>query len=323
MFAKALSHVQEFTFPVIYSRRHVSGQIASWCGTFIVVNPEGWILTASHIVNEIQLQDQHRVERGAYEIRKNSILSDSQLSRKAKEREIARLGRPKDWITESAILWGFPDARIQAFHGNHFADIAIGRLEPFDPSWVRAYPVFKNPAEPMLPGTSVCRLGFPFHQINATFNEKAKGFELAEGVLPIPRFPNDGIHTRIANLVSPDGKYSAKFLETSTPGLRGQSGGPIFDQNGHVWALQSRTQSLPLGFSPEISDGNHKVVEHQFMNIGWGSHVEEIITLFNMHGVSFNLSSASDSTASHTGPSARIAANPVTGPPPHEVETTE
>lgn len=38
------------------------------------------------------------------------------------------------------------------------------------------------------------------------------------------------------------------FIETSTPRLRGQSGGPIFDVNGAIWAIQSQTHHLKLGF---------------------------------------------------------------------------
>jgi hypothetical protein len=45
---------------------------------------------------------------------------------------------------------------------------------------------------------------------------------------------------------------AAKFVEMSSPGLRGQSGGPRFDVNGMVWGLQSRTQHLALGFSPQV-----------------------------------------------------------------------
>ena len=84
----------------------------------------------------------------------------------------------------------------------------------------------------MLPGTSLCRLGFPFHQINATFDPVTRKFALAPDVLPIPRFPNDGIHTRVPVVISPDGQRQVKFIETSSPGLKGQSGGPIFDQSG-------------------------------------------------------------------------------------------
>ena len=43
------------------------------------------------------------------------------------------------------------------------------------------------------------------------------------------------------------------YLETSSAGLLGQSGGPIFDIDGTVWAMQSRTTHLPLGFAPKVN----------------------------------------------------------------------
>jgi len=53
MFSEALQIVTKYTLPVIFSRRFRRGQISSSMGTFVVVNPEGWILTADHIAAEI------------------------------------------------------------------------------------------------------------------------------------------------------------------------------------------------------------------------------------------------------------------------------
>lgn len=267
MFANALDRVDDYTMPVLFSRRHLNGSISSGCGTFIVVNRDGWILTAAHIVKEIRVAAEQKLVFAENERQRNEIANNPLLHPNDKQKRIRALRLNGSSISHDAVLWAFPTSRIDQFFVNEFADIAVARLQPFDPTWVQTYPVFKNPAQPMLSGTSLCRLGFPFHQINATFNEANGTFTLADGVLPIPRFPNDGIHTRIAMAVSPDKTQQAKFLETSTPGLKGQSGGPIFDRSGHVWAMQSRTQSLPLGFAPEVVEGNRRVVEHQFMSL--------------------------------------------------------
>jgi S1-C subfamily serine protease len=79
----------------------------------------------------------------------------------------------------------------------------------------------------------------------------------------------------------------AKFIETSTPGLRGQSGGPLFDVKGEIWGIQSRTVHLELGFSPKKKDGPREIVEHQFMNVGLAAHVSHLVELFRQHGVQF------------------------------------
>jgi hypothetical protein len=41
------------------------------------------------------------------------------------------------------------------------ARIGAARLEPFDPSWITQYPVFKDPSKDFEPGTNLCRMGFP------------------------------------------------------------------------------------------------------------------------------------------------------------------
>lgn len=292
MFSKALTHVEQYTLPVIFSRRLWNGQVGSGIGTCIVLNPDGWVLTAAHIALDIASVAKHGAEIAAYEQAKNTILGNAALHPNDRHKRLRALKANSLWITNQAVIWGLdPHSQVHQFQCNAIADIAIGRLQPFDPKWVKTYPIFKNPNEPMLPGTSLCRLGFPFHQVDATFDDQTKLFKLANGVFPIPRFPNDGIHTRIAILVSPDNKQQAKYIETSTAGLKGQSGGPIFDSSGHIWAMQSRTQSLPLGFKPEVVEGNKTIVEHQFMHVGWGSHVEEIIKLCKRFGVDITLSS--------------------------------
>jgi hypothetical protein len=227
----------------------------------------------------------------AYREKCEQIENSANLTPKQKVKQVRQLTFDRKWIERYSIFLAGFRGIIRQFHFNAIADLAIGKIEPFDPASVPNFPVFKDPTSSMLPGTSLCRLGFPFHQIQASFDETSSQFVLAPGVLPIPRFPNDGIHTRIAFARSPDGKEEAKFLETSSPGLRGQSGGPIFDKEGNIWALQSRTQHLPLGFAPTVKQGNKEITEHQFMHVGHGAHVEEIIKLFRKHNVSFELSS--------------------------------
>ena len=107
----------------------------------------------------------------------------------------------------------------------------------------------------------------------------------------MPRFPIDGIFTR--NIIagkSKDNKFDIKFLETSSPGLKGQSGGATFDINGNLWAIQSRTQHLDLGFSPKVKKGKREVEENQFLNVGWGIHIDTIIKFLIDKNVDFEMS---------------------------------
>jgi hypothetical protein len=82
-------------------------------------------------------------------------------------------------------------------------------------------------------------------------------------------------------------KREVQFVETTTPGLRGQSGGPVCDVNGTIRAVQSRTASLSLGFSPTITHNGKQVTEHQFMHVGQGTHVDHVTDLMDKHGVKY------------------------------------
>jgi hypothetical protein len=290
MFAQALARVEAFTLPILFSRRRVNGNIESGIGTFMVVNREGWVITAAHLAKEFAAFERDRVEVEAYNRARAEIEGNGKLHPNDKKKRLRELKAAPHWITHMVSLWGNPAWRITVLHVDEFSDVAVGRLEGFDPASVAHYPVFKRPTQPMLPGTSLCRVGFPFTVINATFDAATGQFRLDERVLPIPRFPNDGIHTRIAIQLDPNTGRRVKFVETSSAGLLGQSGGPIFDVHGHVWALQSKTQSLPLGFKPVVQDGDRRIVEHQFMHVGWGSHVEEILSMLNQNNVAHELS---------------------------------
>jgi S1-C subfamily serine protease len=133
---------------------------------------------------------------------------------------------------------------------------------------------------------SVLRYGYPFHAVDAAFDEQTRTFSIVSG-LPVPVFPIEGITTRLAQ-GPPDAKYERWFLETSSPGLRGQSGGPVVDTDGTVWAIQSRTAHLPLGFNPRVKIGNAEIEEHQFLNVGMGADSRTIKEFLDHHGVSYN-----------------------------------
>jgi hypothetical protein len=93
-------------------------------------------------------------------------------------------------------------------------------------------------------------------------------------------------------LAQPGPGFPVSFVETSSPGLRGQSGGPTFDVEGNIWAIQSQTRHLPLGFSPEIKDGGQNHKEHQFLNVGMGTHVETLLGLFKLIGIKHSVSAS-------------------------------
>lgn len=290
MFSKSLKQIMGYTLPVVVSRKSLNGKIECSCGTFIILNDEGWILTAAHMLETIEKYNQDRAEMDQYEKKVKKIELNSGLEPKQKNKKIKKLPRNPEWVTKFSYWWGNDLFDVSEFTYDIGRDIAIGKIESFDGGSIANYPVFKNPASDMLPGTSLCKLGFPFHLVTATFDQNLDQFRFADGTLPIPFFPLDGIFTRFAILKDEISGREIKYLETSTPGLKGQSGGPIFDTDGHIWALQSYTTHLPLGFNPSISQGNKNIEEYQFLNVGCGTHVEEIVNFLKENDIKIQLS---------------------------------
>lgn len=292
MFAAANKLARGFTRPIIISHHTVGNKCMSGIGSFVVVNNEGWILTAWHIIDQINQFEAAVQAYGQYTAQRQAIERDTTIKGKEKARRLQAMRIDKAHPTHYSPFWAYPGSKLVDVVGISGVDIAIGRLDPFKPEWIPNYPVFKDPTKNIDPGTSLCRLGFPFHEIEPTFDETTGNFTLPPGSMPPPFFPIEGIFTRTARIATAGTETPAfplSLIETSSPGLRGQSGGPIFDRDGAVWGIQSRTHHFPLGFSPSVgADGKHK--EHQFLNVGLGVHVETIVGFLRERGVSFTLS---------------------------------
>ena len=291
MFVDAYKLAAEFTKPVIVSIRRLDGSVQCSCGAFVVLNENGWIITVAHLWNWHHQHQQDLPAVQKYRADASAIEKDAGLSAKQKQRQLRRLKGDPKWVTNSSFWWGRDEPQIAEARPLPEADLVAVRLEPWSPSWASSYPTIKDPTKPMDVGRSLCKLGYPFHDISATYDETKDAFQLAEGTLPLPRFPIEGIYTRDAVTgKSADGKYDLKLLETSSPGLRGQSGGPIFDTRGTVWAIQSQTIHLPLGFSPKLETRGRTIEEHQFLNAGLGVHAEVIVPFLRDNGIDFQLS---------------------------------
>ncbi len=265
MFSHAIEVASAFTFPFVGLRRDRAGRVHTTVAAFVVVNPEGWVLTSAHVANEFVVPD----DAGS-----------------------GTPGAHGDEVVSRSEIWaipGFSDtpSRVVEVHVNRLADIALCRLEPFFPERIETYPVFRSAENPVLQGMSVCRLGFPFYDVEASWEDAGEGFVVDSAAFPAPRFALDGIVARFHRIWAEPNGASALFIETSTPGLRGQSGGPLVDVEGRVCGIQSHTSQLDLGFDAHYeSDGRH-VVERQFLNVGAATHVDEVRMILGGTGVGY------------------------------------
>ena len=271
MFADACERAMKFTRPVIISSRTFDGRTISECATFFLINRDGWAITAGHIFR--------------------SNIKFNEDRKKIEDYKKGKIDKADpDWITNHSFWWGWDNLRIAEAYVNMEIDIAVLKLDGFKPDMIKEYPVFKDP-EKMRPGTSLCRTGFPFVSDATEFNEGAGGFRIKPGILPMVFFPNEGIHTRnIFAGKSKDGNYDKLFIETSSPGIKGQSGGPIFDRNGNIAGMQVFTEHFALDFRPSaVKDKGEPVEENQFMNIGVGVHAKTIMQVLDSKGVKYDM----------------------------------
>lgn len=288
MFAKACEKVYKFTRPLIISTRTVDGNVTSSCGTFIVVNPEGWVLTAGHMFDSLV-----KYQQDSKKIKEVEEINARKASSNVPSPSETMQPDPK-WLTNHSFWWGWDGLRFTNAYVNREIDVALVKLDGFRPEMVQEYPVFRDPST-FRPGTSVCRTGFPFANVATDFDETSKSFRIRNGVLPLPFFPNDGIHTRnvLKQNRSKDGNYEMLYVETSSPGLKGQSGGPIFDTKGQIYAMQVLTNHIPLGFHPVSEYDGQSIVENQFLNVGIGVHGKLLQQIMRDHHVSFRTEGSS------------------------------
>ena len=198
MFRQAYAKARHYTRPVVGVTRTVGGKCTSGIASFVIINREGWILTAYHIlkilaaIREIQLKTQ------AYSESLASIRSDTSLSSKKAEAKIKALGPPPapEDVEHCAVWWGSNDAKLVDAGGIEDIDLGVGRLEPFDPGSIAAYPVMKTTSKNYEPGVSLCKLGYPFYEVPVAWDGKTSNFTCASPDLAFPLFPIEGILTR-------------------------------------------------------------------------------------------------------------------------------
>jgi hypothetical protein len=91
MFAAAYAIASQFTRPVVISHRRVNGKCASGIGSFVVLNSDGWILTAFHIVNEMLALNQAVQAVRANKAQRATIESDGSLNTKNRRAQLRAL----------------------------------------------------------------------------------------------------------------------------------------------------------------------------------------------------------------------------------------
>lgn len=288
MFTKAYDIATKFTQPLVVAMRFFDKSLDSGLGAFVILNDEGWLITAAHNLGASFAFNQHQIELKEYNEKVERINSNKQI-KDHKRNSLAKAIKPNQkWVTDFAIMLGGQHiAILESYtYGEH--DVAFIKV---DKNVIKGQTVFPKIIDPtkIKHGASLCKFGFPFVEVKATFNTTTNQFELPTNLLPLPIFPIEGIYTRnLLNGKTQDQTMDIMYLETSSPGLKGQSGGPICDTEGNIYAIQSQNITLPLGFKGTVEVNKKKVEENQFLNVGIGVHPKTLVDLLNKHSIKFD-----------------------------------
>ena len=91
MFQGAIKKAQQYTLPVVVSYRRQDGTTGSSIGAFIVLNEDGWILTAAHIVREMQRFAQETNAYNDYTAQKASLGAEGKITRAERKKRSGHL----------------------------------------------------------------------------------------------------------------------------------------------------------------------------------------------------------------------------------------
>lgn len=295
MLVKAIEEIQKFTRPVHFIVRYYGNDFASpGTGTLFFVNDEGVAITCKHIADNIILSDQ--INQRYQLIKKEKEALGSKVDGKYKK-QLTALESRYGLIKQETIIqikWTIINsfdtiATIDCI--NHPSlDLSILKFKGFSNLGYTSKAVFINNQEEVKQGKYLCRYGYPFPEFdNFRYDPVRDDIEYtATGIVSTPSFPIDGIVTRHLG----DGRQIVG-IEMSTPGLKGQSGGPLFDINGYIYGMQYATNHLHLGFdmkNREIVSGgrNTKVNNQPFLHVGHCVHAEKIKEFLREHKINFH-----------------------------------
>ncbi|MDD3401096.1 MAG: serine protease [Eubacteriales bacterium] len=286
MFVDAIEKAATFTRPIYtIRRRYGDNAILKDCGTLFFVNDSGAAITAKHVAGSFPLADQLDKKYKEYLTERNNLKHDATFQ--FEEKLLAkRFGFQKDAITQ--ICNSFVNC-VQGEQGLTIKvhpkyDLALIQFNDPQKYLYGGHAVFCKEAPKV--GTSVCRLGYPFPEFtNYRFNEEADRIEFTkDGKTSTPYFPVEGMITRY--LSDSDRLFA---IETSTPGMIGHSGGPMFDRNGHVCGMQFATSTIRQQLNTQ--NGNQpdaqpitQTFEYRF---GTCIHVDVITDFLRANGVKF------------------------------------
>ena len=252
MFKEASDVLAKQVRPILLVTRHGDRPPQLAVGASVMVNDDGWTVTAAHVVQAVS----------------QALEAQRQFERLSSREQRRRIESSEPSVTSAGVCWGSwdnpPAPREVMTHAT--ADLALFQLADFRmPDGYRP-PVFRDD---IAPGESVCRVGYSLlEDISMEF----EGNNVRLDQRP-PLFVNDGIVARYATW------SGDKHIEVTSPGLLGQSGGPLADREANVCGIQVRTRHYRLGFGGD----------HASYHVGQAVNADVVCKFLEEHNVDYRV----------------------------------
>jgi len=291
MFTEAIEIAAKFTRAIhSISRNYGSSVVQPGTATLFFVSSDGWALTCGHVANQFIA--------GRTLARKAETFRNELSTRRGTQKE-------KKLLKELEKKYGYSKNTAFELHNRFMncvegdlkfrikkhpkVDIALIKFENYTQLLCDTFPVFPSETSSLQPGKFLCRLGFPFPEFTNFEYDKANDQLIwtNTGRQATPRFPIEGMLTRFVS----DDQGNLIGFELSTPGLRGQSGGPTFDTDGKVWGMQCQTAHLDLNFDVDQKVMRHgiekRVTDSAFLHTGRCVHIDVLKSFMKDNNVQF------------------------------------
>lgn len=295
MLVNAIEEVSRYTRAIHTISRTYSGTISPGSSTLFFVNENGVAITCKHVAEIILSADKINTDFAAFKREKAKLQKDDHYAANlaALEQQFHIRAETNVQLKNNFIDCVDNVSNLECI-AHPTLDLAILKFQGYGRLLVRSFARFVKDPGKVKQGRYLGRLGFPFPEFtNFTYNAAIDDIEwTAEGNRYTPIFPIDGIITRFVGDTNAYGEPEISGIELSTPGLRGQSGGPLFDTDGLVYGMQSMTGHLHLGFDirdmPLMQDGKKTSVSNfPFLHVGRCIHVARIKEFLKLHNIKF------------------------------------
>ncbi len=292
MFEAAIENVLKFTRPLHSITRTYGGLLSPATSTFFFVNDTGVAITCKHVVDLIPAGDNLNQTFLKFKAERDKLSKDNKYRRHLQGLETKyKYNKETTVQLKNNFLNCFDKIDQIVYHVHPTLDLAILEFKGFNKIFYTSHATFIKDSKTIKQGKYLCRIGFPFPEFtNFIHNPDTDDIEWTNSGNPnSPSFPIDGIITRFVGDPNAGGIVG---IEMSIPGLRGQSGGPLFDVNGNVYGMQFATNHLHMGFDIKDKEIIHegkksKVSNYPFLHVGICVHVDKIKEFLTQHNIAF------------------------------------